>query len=163
MQIPADQRLAYITEVLKEQNIRFPNAELERVTKFNKGNISRMLNGEIPISDNFFKTFLGVYPDPPKGFSITETPNGYQNKYIKILEEQLEDYKNRVFRILQRMEPNLAATLENTVYARAEVRGAIEYQVMKDAKNNEKMRAKLMEQINTLIQMNLPEGRGTGS
>jgi transcriptional regulator with XRE-family HTH domain len=82
------------------------------------------------------------------------------DKYVELLEDQVQYLKADIKTILTRMEPSLVSTLKNTVYARAEIRGAIEYQVMKDAGNNEKKRAALMEQINKLIQMNVPDEDG---
>lgn len=58
---------------------------------------------------------------------------------------------------------SLREILNNLARARAEVRAVTEYHVMKDARNNEKTRQALMEQINSLIGENLQVDEETGN
>ena len=54
-------RLAQVTEVLSKLNLKFPVAEIARRTGEDKGNVSKMLNGKLPISDNFYTTFMSKF------------------------------------------------------------------------------------------------------
>ncbi len=53
------------------------------------------------------------------------------------------------------VQASLNSILDNILAGRAEVRGSIDYQVMKDSKGDEKKRVALKEQINKLIHLNL--------
>jgi DNA-binding transcriptional regulator YiaG len=86
-------------------------------------------------------------------------PNGMQSKYIKILEEQLEEYKNKVHAILQRMEPNLKYASDNIIVSRAEIRAYGQYTVMKDAKQDVRKYEKIMVEIDKLIGENFSSVR----
>lgn len=52
-----DIRLARLLEVVNSLNLRFPIAVIARETKVDKGNVSAILKGKKPISDNFLKKF----------------------------------------------------------------------------------------------------------
>lgn len=56
-----ESRLAYITGKLEELKIRFPVADIAKRTGLNKGNISRILKGQVDVSDNFMATFKTAY------------------------------------------------------------------------------------------------------
>ena len=53
-------RLAEVTEVLNKLKLKFPVAEIARKTGEDKGNVSKILNGKLPISDNFYTTFMNT-------------------------------------------------------------------------------------------------------
>lgn len=57
-------RLKWLNERIEELGLRFPVAELSRELGFNKGNVSAMLNGSKPISENFFTSFIKHYNKP---------------------------------------------------------------------------------------------------
>jgi transcriptional regulator with XRE-family HTH domain len=88
---------------------------------------------------------------PSSAFAIVaEGPvdEEYLRKYVKLLEEQLSFYKDKV-------QLSLADISNKVTIARAEIRAATEYQVMKDAKNNDHKRKELMGVIDMLIGENL--------
>lgn len=74
LQIPADQRLAYISAVIKEEKIRFPGATFAKETGQDSGNISKMLKGDLPVSDKFFTTFLHHHPKVPESWELENVP-----------------------------------------------------------------------------------------
>jgi hypothetical protein len=51
-------RLSKVLKILKASQIRFPVAEVAKRTGFNKGHVSGILKGVIPISDNFYESFM---------------------------------------------------------------------------------------------------------
>jgi hypothetical protein len=51
-------RLSKVLKILKDSQIRFPVAEVAKRTGFNKGHVSGLLKGVIPISDNFYQSFI---------------------------------------------------------------------------------------------------------
>lgn len=61
LQIPPNQRLAYITKRIEELGIRFPIAEIAKKFPYNAGNVSAVLGGTKPVSENFWKKFLQYY------------------------------------------------------------------------------------------------------
>lgn len=91
LQIPAEQRLAYILAVMEEENIRFPNALLEKETKFDSGNISKMMSGKIPVSDNFFTEFLRNHSKVPQAWKEQMQPMGSGG-----LRRTLKDYVEHI-------------------------------------------------------------------
>jgi phage repressor protein C with HTH and peptisase S24 domain len=57
-----------LTEVLRRiqgHKMRFPVAQIEKATGFDKGMISKFINGKLPISDNFYSTFIATFEDVP--------------------------------------------------------------------------------------------------
>lgn len=74
LQIPVDQRQDYISAVIKEENIRFPGATFAKETGQDSGNISKMLKGELPVSDKFFTAFLQHHPKVPDGWHLENVP-----------------------------------------------------------------------------------------
>lgn len=66
LQINQGERLKIIQDRINQYDIRFPNAELSEKLNVDAGNISNMLNGKKPISDNFFTSFIDAYPEKKK-------------------------------------------------------------------------------------------------
>lgn len=59
---PAEmQRLEYLLEDVKRLNLRFPIARIAEKTGFDKGYISRLMKGKIPVSDNFLSKFYQAF------------------------------------------------------------------------------------------------------
>lgn len=77
----------------------------------------------------------------------------------KVLENQVEYLRGKVDAALSRIEPSLTGISDNIIVSRATVRAAIDYQLMKDSKGDEKKREVLMEQINKLIHLQLTGGQ----
>lgn len=63
LQIPDKARLEVINTRLKAHDVRFPVAAIVDRTGEDKGNVSKMLKGKKPISDNFYTTFLKAFPE----------------------------------------------------------------------------------------------------
>jgi hypothetical protein len=68
LQIPENRRLEYINRVLDENFVDRKNTHLVEITGEDKGNISKMLNNKLPISNKFLQLFQQKYPKPPKGW-----------------------------------------------------------------------------------------------
>lgn len=81
----------------------------------------------------------------------TEEKEDVNKKYVRLLEDQLDFLK-------QSVQTNLVSLGDNIIVNRATMRAAIDYQLMKDSKGDEKKREFLMEQINKLIHLQLTGG-----
>ena len=57
-------RLDKVLSIIKQAQIRFPIAEIEKKMGVNKGNASAYLKGSKPMSDNFYNTFLETFRQP---------------------------------------------------------------------------------------------------
>jgi len=77
MNIPHTDRWAYIRQRLAD--VRFPIADLIDKTGFDRGNISKMWNKHIPISDGFWEAFVKAY-----GTKAVKLPQ--ENEIIKKLD-----------------------------------------------------------------------------
>jgi hypothetical protein len=51
-------RLDKVLGAIESNKIRFPVSVIVKATGFNKGHVSSVLNGKIPMSQNFFQTFM---------------------------------------------------------------------------------------------------------
>jgi hypothetical protein len=99
-----------LKDAVKSLHLRFPVAEIERATKYGKGDISNFLNDKKPVSDSFLQTFSEAFKIDLKQFGYTkgleriETKNPQQNddslkdKLIEVLENQLRRLENALDR-----------------------------------------------------------------
>jgi hypothetical protein len=99
-----------LKDAVKSLHLRFPVAEIERATKYGKGDISNFLNDKKPVSDSFLQTFSESFKIDLKQFGYTkgleriETKNPQQNddslkdKLIEVLENQLRRLENALDR-----------------------------------------------------------------
>jgi len=61
-----------LKDAVKSLHLRFPVADIERATKYGKGDISNFLNDKKPVSDAFLKTFSEVFKIDLKQFGYTK-------------------------------------------------------------------------------------------
>jgi hypothetical protein len=99
-----------LKDAVKSLHLRFPVAEIERATKYGKGDISNFLNDKKPVSDSFLQTFSEAFKIDLKQFGYTkgleriEIKNPQQNddslkdKLIEVLENQLRRLENALDR-----------------------------------------------------------------
>jgi hypothetical protein len=99
-----------LKDAVKSLYLRFPVAEIERATKYGKGDISNFLNDKKPVSDSFLQTFSEAFKIDLKQFGYTkgleriEIKNPQQNddslkdKLIEVLENQLRRLENALDR-----------------------------------------------------------------
>lgn len=59
-------------DAVKSLHLRFPNAEIEKATKYSKGDISNFLNNKKPVSDSFLKTFSEAFNIDLREFGSTK-------------------------------------------------------------------------------------------
>lgn len=81
--LPKD-RLNYIHERLQDE--RFPIASIIKQTGFDRGNVSKMYNGKIPISEAFWEKFIEAY-------GAKKIPLTQETEIIKLLKEILSILK----------------------------------------------------------------------
>ncbi len=65
-------RLDKVLQTVESYKIRFPVAEISRKLNRGKGEVSSYLNGNKPMSDNFYKTFMEEFP-PKKEYDSNES------------------------------------------------------------------------------------------
>lgn len=66
-------RLNKVLQLLEEANIRFPVAETVKRTGYKKGHVSNILSGKIPMSGNFYDTFIEKFQPEKKINRIIKT------------------------------------------------------------------------------------------
>src|SRR4051812_16974193 len=95
----AKDRLDKVLETMKKKNIRFPQAEINRKMKTDKGVISAYLNAKKPISENFYTSFIqhfGEKAGGPQGVNMTnesDHPNLKTEKPEITMNELVESNK----------------------------------------------------------------------
>lgn len=72
------QRLEKIKRDISLLNIRFPVATIAKRTGYDKGNISKMVRGNLPCSDNFLNRFYAVFQDELNMQALKITPKEVQ-------------------------------------------------------------------------------------
>lgn len=139
---------------LKRSQEGLSAAKVAKLLGTNKENVYKWENGSTPSDPEVYNKIVKWLETVPQGtpvFGIVSEGSldaEYIHKYIKSLEDQLTFYKERV-------QLSLTDISNKVTIARAEIRAATEYQVMKDAKNNDQKRKELMGVIDTLIGENL--------
>jgi hypothetical protein len=138
---------------------------------YGKTYISEVLSPTGKLSEKFIEAFKRRYNEyltgaivympgkPPQ--ELTDFQSDHEKsehaKYVKLLEDQIAFLK-------QSVQTNLTEISGNIIAGRAEFRAvAIDYQLMKDSKGDEKKREVLMEQINKLIHLQLTGGQTKGN
>lgn len=77
-------RLAKVTEVIEALDMKFPVAEISRLTGKNEGNVSRYITGKAPMSKPFFTSFMQKVA--PKKTDFIVKPEDYGNVISNLLE-----------------------------------------------------------------------------
>ena len=96
-------------KLLKKTNIRQPVKEISENTKTDKGQVSKILNNKIPVSDNFIRKFAEAYnidlkeidsinyksevKDVDKEIENLTKLLEFKDKQIVFFEQQIEFYK----------------------------------------------------------------------
>jgi transcriptional regulator with XRE-family HTH domain len=90
------------------------------------------------------------------------TGNLHHNMKVQPINERdllIESLRRNIQYLEQTVQANLISISDNIIVSRATIRAAIDYQLMKDSKGDEKKRVVLLEQINKLIHLQLTGGR----
>lgn len=136
---------------LKESKEFPPNTELAKILHMSsKSTVSEILGKRQNIQPKqweYFKSHFGIKDEISSSENSVSREKDTHSR-IKQLEEEIDYYKNQVL-------VNLDSVHKNVVMTRAELRSSIEYQVMKDAADDELVRQELMGHINKLIRKNL--------
>ncbi|HEX8358448.1 MAG TPA: hypothetical protein VF610_13585 [Segetibacter sp.] len=84
-----EQRRKIFLEDVEKLNFRFPTVEISKSCKVDKSYVSKVMKGDIPLSDNFFETFKKVYQSQLKGEKndLNELPDEPVTQQLK--EEKL--------------------------------------------------------------------------
>ena len=61
-----------LIKAVQKLQLRFPVAEIQRATGYEKGSISSFLNNKKPVSDNFLQTFSEAFKIDLKDFGFTK-------------------------------------------------------------------------------------------
>lgn len=127
------------------------------------------VRGRRPPNVKFIQKWKQVYGDDLLNYIETpiETKVSPLNNRVKADTANDSAYRDILIESLQRniqfleqtVQTNLIGISDNIVVSRATIRAAIDYQLMKDSKGDEKKRVVLLEQINKLIHLQLTGGR----
>lgn len=120
LQIPQDQRLAYISAVINEEKIRFPKATFAKETNQDSGNISKMLDGKLAVSDKFFTAFLQHHPKVPDAWVMEQQamPNGGLKRTLKDYVEHIEGENKFLKGLVNSALSDIAVTIKELVSER---------------------------------------------
>lgn len=124
-----------------------------QIQRYEEGKFPEYKNENIDALDRLLGTTLSdiIYdkkvPYGTLGSRVDVVADPY--KEIRRLEKEIEYYRNEVLLSLEEVN-------KNVTFGRAEIRGAIEYEAIKDSKGDEKKKKAIMEQINKLIGLNQP-------
>jgi hypothetical protein len=116
-EIKIDKNNEILINAVKKLQLRFPVADIQRATGYEKGSISSFLNNKKPVSDNFLQTFSEAFNIDLREFGFTkglirlpETKNpqpngeGLKDKMIQLLETSLARVEAELNRVLQENE-----------------------------------------------------------
>jgi hypothetical protein len=92
-------------------------------------------------------------------YTMTAEPGKFQVTEKSLLEKQIALLEEEVSFLREKIQSNLASISDNIIVGRAENRAALEYQMMKDSKGDQKKVEILKEQINKLIHLQLTGGQ----
>lgn len=70
--IKKDNNNEILIKAVQKLQLRFPVAEIQRATGYEKGSISSFLNNKKPVSDNFLQTFSEAFKINLKEFGFTK-------------------------------------------------------------------------------------------
>jgi len=124
-----------------------------------KSNVSSYLNGKLTPGPKFLEKFYKFYKIEPGSLDLeqAEKPKDKMDEQLKVAPGlNLESLKSELI-------GHLNTLLWEVRLTRADVRGFVEYQAMKDASNDEEVRVQIMAQINKLVGLNLRASEGKGS
>lgn len=122
LQISQQDRLKIIQNRIYQYGIQKPVAEISHNIPANPGNVSKMLGGKKPISDNFFKKFNSIYPE--KDNNMDNNPSDTQTAFLKgDIKITVQDYidglkedKKKAFeredKIMNQLASNLTAMMQ---------------------------------------------------
>ncbi len=135
LQISQAERLRILQERINQYDIRFPIAELNSKLGADMGNISSMLKGKKPISDNFFTSFCEIYPEKNEKAGTTkaqvlsrvnEDPVEYNRvlplgdlkitlgDYIELLKDRVKEAKERERELMTLLKGDIAKLKTNS-------------------------------------------------
>lgn len=145
-----------VNEIMAKEAITLEAlAEKAQVNRPNLNNSIRMA-GIKKMRGDVVNKIKKAFPAYFEQRTVKTNENEHKSLEVQRLESEVEFYRTQLL-------ISLDAVYKNVSYSRAEIRGSLEYQAMKDARGNEKKRKEIMEQINKLIALNLTEGDGVYS
>lgn len=125
--------------------------------------LGQYMKGRQKPKPDFYKKWKEVYGEDLLNYEETnvsretneetnsEPAKSIQDKYTKLLEEQLTWIKEQVRADLSTVKTGLTGISGDIIYARATQRAILEFQLMKDSKGDQKKVEFAKEQINKLI------------
>lgn len=169
LHISQEDRLKIIKDRINQYNIRFPVATLNRITKEDMGNISKMLKGKKAITDKVFTSFTEMYPEKinhleqsPKGEDLVnqQLPLGNVNitlgDYIDLLKTTNERLFNIINSTLGRIGDDSHTSL---AYQKAWVR----YEAERSSGGDKQIEAEIRYKMSKLVDDELQTDDESGS
>lgn len=159
LQISQEERLKIVKDRINQYGIRFPIAELHEKLKIDMGNISNILKGKKPVSDNFYTKFIQAYPD-----KVSLKPKQKEDENYKLpigeLKITLQDYINLLHRENERLFSLLNSTLGqihfDTRYALAYQKAWVKYEAERASGGDKQKEAEVMYKMSKLVDDEIP-------
>lgn len=153
LQISQKERLNIIQQRIYQYDIRFPNAELSDKLDVDAGNISNMLNGKKPISDNFFTSFITAYPEKntnennllPNNATVTLAD------YIRLQDERIQELKKDKEWLQDIVNSSLLKISTDQQYVLAYQKAFVDYEADQVSKGDQKLKEEIKYKMNTLV------------
>ena len=109
LQKSQEERLKIIQDRINQYDMRFPVAEIHEKLSTDMGNISNMLKGKKPISDNFFTSFNAAFPEKD---STNKRSEPIKSKGSFTLEDYIEDLKQDKYTLQEIIKVNLTGVMQ---------------------------------------------------
>lgn len=166
-----DNRLNEIQSRINEYGIRFPVSQIADDTGFDKGNVSSMLKGKKPISDNFWTKFQEVYP--PKDLLILPH-HGKKSLPADDIDITLQDYLDLQKQMIQQLNEDkeklygiinsgLAKISKDQQYALAYQKAWVDREAEKESGGDKQKKNQIKAKMGKLVDGFLPPDETGGS
>jgi hypothetical protein len=168
LQLTQEGRLKLLKARINQYDMRFPVAEIHEKLGTDMGNISNMLKGKKPISDNFWTSFNEAFPDKG-GISdnsmILETSNVKitLQDYIDKQEQRIDELKKDKELLYQILNSTLMKINNDQQIAIAYHKAWVELEAEKASEGNEKKKKEIMYKMGKLVDGKLQSDSSMGT
>lgn len=156
LHISQEDRLKTIQKRINQYNIRFPVATLNREIGEDMGNISKMLKGKKPITDNFFTSFIEKFPEKDNNSNQKNDQDSINyilpagNIKITLADyiELLQTTNDRLFAIIN---STLGQIHEDSRYSLAYQKAWVKYEAERVSGGDKEKEAEVNYKLNKLV------------
>jgi len=166
LHISQEDRLKIIKDRINQYNIRFPVATLNRITKEDMGNISKMLKGKKAITDKVFTSFTEMYPEKVTTSAHSKKDEDLLNQQLPLgnVNITLADYIDLLKTTNERLFNIVSSTLNrihgDTQTSLAYQKAWVKYDAERSAAGDKQIEAELRYKMSRLVDDELKNDAG---